>query len=120
MKETKFWTWHLITAVIILFFLGVHMAIMHLDLIWGVLNPAGGRAIEWDNVFARSKLLLFAVTYIALLGAALYHGLYGLRTILFELNIKKGLRTFLTVVFWIGGICLFITGTYAAIAVKFL
>jgi len=120
MKETKFWTWHVLTGGVILILLGLHMAIMHMDLILGLFNPAGGRAIEWANVFARSKQAFFIAVYIVLLGTALYHGLYGLRTILFELNLKRGMQTFVNVIFWIGGIGLFITGTYAAIAVKFI
>ena len=32
------------------------------------------------------------ITYILLLGAALYHGLYGLRTILFELTLSRALE----------------------------
>ena len=32
--------------------------------------------------------LFFTVTHIFLLGVALYHGLYGLRTIVFELGLK--------------------------------
>jgi len=120
MKETKLWTWHLITGGIILIFLSLHMLIMHMDLLVGVLNPAGGRAIEWKNVIVRSKQIFFMVTYIVLLGAALYHGLYGLRTIIFELNVKKGMQRFVNIFFWIGGIGLFITGTYAAILVKLI
>ncbi len=120
MRETKLWTWHIITAVIVLVFLGLHMAIQHLDLIWGYLSPAEGRAIEWDNVLFRMKSMFFAVTYIVLLGAALYHGLYGLRTIIFELNPGKSLKKFVTVMLWLGGAGLFVFGTYAAVAAKML
>jgi succinate dehydrogenase/fumarate reductase cytochrome b subunit len=120
MKETKLWTWHLLTGAVILFLLGLHMLIMHMDLVIGLFNPAGGRAIEWENVIARSKQIFFVITYILLLGAALYHGLYGLRTILFELDLKRGMQKFVTVFFWIGGTGLFVTGTYAAIMAKLL
>lgn len=118
MRETKLWTWHIITAAIILVLLGMHMFIMHLDLIIGYMNPEGGRAIEWANVLARMKMTAFTVTYVILLGAALYHGLYGLRTILFELNPAKMLQTLITVVFTLTGLVLFVIGTYAAIASK--
>jgi len=120
MRETKLWTWHIITAAIILIFLSLHMLIMHLDLIMGVLSPAGGRAIDWENVISRSKMVFFVITYIVLLGAALYHGLYGLRNILFELSLKKGMQKFINIMLIFGGICLFAAGTYAAIAVKMM
>ncbi|KPL07833.1 hypothetical protein AMJ85_09330 [candidate division BRC1 bacterium SM23_51] len=120
MKETKYWTWHIIAGVVILVLLALHMLIMHLDDILGMFNPAGGEAIAWSNVLARSRTGFFVVTYILLLGAALYHGLYGLRTILFELSLKPPLQKAVNVVFWIGGIGLFVLGTYAAIAAKLL
>ncbi len=120
MKETKYWTWHIITAGIILVLLGLHMFIQHLDLIVGFANPEGGRAIAWENVLARSQTTAFVVIYIVLLGAALYHGLYGLRTILFELNLKKGLQKGINWFFWIGGVGLFLFGSWAAIAAKLL
>jgi succinate dehydrogenase / fumarate reductase membrane anchor subunit len=118
MRETKWWTWHIVAGVVILVFLTLHMLIMHLDDIIGVFNPNAGGALAWENVIARSQTTFFAITYIVLLGAALYHGLYGARTILFELSLKPGLRRLVTVVFWVGGLALFVIGTWAAIAVK--
>lgn len=120
MRETRYWTWHIAAGVVVLVFLTLHMLVMHLDDIVGFLNPAGGEAIAWGNVIARSQMTFFVVTYVVLLGAALYHGLYGLRTILFELSPKEPLQRLITVVFWIGGLALFALGTYAAIAAKLL
>jgi succinate dehydrogenase / fumarate reductase membrane anchor subunit len=95
---------------------------MHLDKIIGAwaLNPNAEEAVRWANVYARSRMAVFVVVYILLLGAALYHGLYGLRTILFELGFRRRLQTAINVVFWIGGIGLFVIGTYAAIAAKMM
>ena len=119
-RETKYWTWHIVAGVVILVFLALHMLIMHLDDILGVFNPAGGEAIAWENVLVRSRMLFFVVTYVILLGAALYHGLYGLRTILFELGLKPPMQKLVNAVFWLGGAGLFLLGTYAAIAAKML
>jgi succinate dehydrogenase/fumarate reductase cytochrome b subunit len=110
MKETKYWTWHMLAGVIILFLLGLHMITMHLNTILGLFNPFGGEAIEWANVAARGKLVIYA-----LLGIALYHGLYGFRTILFELGLRRGTQRFINVLFVIVGICFFVIGTWAAI-----
>jgi succinate dehydrogenase/fumarate reductase cytochrome b subunit len=114
-NEARNWTWHIITAILILVFLGLHMFVMHLDDLVGWF-VAGGTAISWTSVLARSKSTFFAITYVVLLAAALYHGLYGLRTILLELSIGPRGQRFLTVLFWIGGICLFGIGTLGTIA----
>jgi len=115
MRETKFWTWHILAGAVILFLLGLHMIVMHMDSIIGLLNPAGGEAIAWANVVERSRMVGLVVVYILLLGAALYHGLYGLRTILLELGPGAALQKAINALFWIGGLGLFVIGTVAAI-----
>jgi succinate dehydrogenase hydrophobic anchor subunit len=47
---------------------------------------------------------------------ALYHGLYGLRTILFELTLKPAIEKTITIVLMIVGLGLFGLGTWAAVA----
>ncbi len=116
MRDQKLWTWHVAAGLVILVFLGLHMVVMHLDAIVKItsLNPAGGEPIDWKNVVARAKTGFFAVTYVILLGAALFHGLYGLRNILFELNPAQGLKKSLSAVLVIVGLGLFVLGTWAA------
>jgi len=116
MRDSKLWTWHLAAGAVIFVFLGLHMAVMHLNTILGILNPAGGSPVDWANVVARAKSVFFAVTYVVLLGAALFHGLYGLRNILLELGPARWLRTAIGVVLLVGGIGLFVLGTWAAFA----
>ena len=93
MRDRTLWTWHIGAGVVILVFLGLHMAIMHLNATLGIFDVPGGEAVDWANVVARMKSLFFTVTYVVLLGAALYHGLYGLRNILLELNPGAGRAT---------------------------
>ena len=88
MRETKYWTWHMAAGVVILLLLGLHMLIMHTGGITQLFAPNPGESISKENSLARDGQLFFTVTYIILLGMALYHGLYGLRTILFELTLK--------------------------------
>ena len=114
MRETKYWTWHIFAGIIILILLGIHMITMHLSVLLGWFNPAGGEAIDWDNLIARASQLIYAGVYIALLAAALYHGLYGFRTILFELGLKQGAQKFINILFIVAGICLFAFGTWTA------
>ena len=92
MRDQKLWTWHVATGVFILVFLGLHMVIMHLNRTVGIGNPAGGHAVDWGNVVARGKSLFFMLSYILLLGAGLFHGLYGFRNILCELGPSAGLK----------------------------
>ena len=119
MRETAYWTWFIIAAVVILVFAGLHMTVMHLSML-GVFNPEGGEVTNWGNVVFRSQHQFLAFSYIILLGAALYHGLYGLRTIVFELGPKKSFQDTFTVFLWVVGLILFGIGTYSAIAAKAL
>jgi succinate dehydrogenase / fumarate reductase membrane anchor subunit len=114
MRQQRLWTWHLAAGVLILILLGLHMAVMHLDSLLGIFNPAGGHPIDWANVIARGQSLFFTVTYVILLGAALFHGLYGLRNILFELNPAPPLQRSLTWLLLLIGLGLFVFGTWAA------
>ena len=121
MKDTPLWTWHITAGVVILVLLGMHMAVMHLD---GVLHlsttaPTGeGSPIDWVNVAARAREVGFVVFYVVLLGAALFHGLYGLRNILFELRLSDGAKSFVSVAIMIVGFGLFLLGTWAAIVAR--
>ncbi len=116
MRETKYWTWHMAAGVVILFLLGLHMLIMHLGGITQLFAPYGGEAISTANSLFRDGHLFFTVTYILLLGVALYHGLYGLRTILLELTLKPVVEEAITFVLLVVGIGLMGLGTWAAIA----
>jgi succinate dehydrogenase / fumarate reductase membrane anchor subunit len=116
MHETKYWTWHMAAGVVILFLLGLHMLIMHVGGITHLFVPYGGEAVSKSNSLFRDSKLFFTVTYILLLGVALYHGLYGLRTILFELTLKPIVEKAISFVFLVVGLGLFGLGTWAAIA----
>jgi succinate dehydrogenase hydrophobic anchor subunit len=120
MRHSRLWTWHILAGLVILVLLGLHMVIMHLDEVLPLagLNPAGGEAIDWANVAARAKLGFFMASYIVLLGAALFHGLYGLNTIIGETNVGAGLKRFATACLMVMGVALFVVGTYAAIAAR--
>jgi succinate dehydrogenase hydrophobic anchor subunit len=118
MRETKFWTWHLLAGCAILILGSLHMITMHLDGVLGLFNPAGPHALDWANVAARAKQTAYVVIYILLLGTALFHGFYGLRNIVFELGIGKGARSFVNAVLVIGGLALFAFGTWAAVAAQ--
>ena len=118
MRDRTLWTWHIFAGVVILVFLGLHMTIMHLNGTFPTFNNAfGGEAESWQNVAARAKSLFFTVTYVVMLGAALFHGLFGLRGILLELNPGAGLRRSIDIAFSLAGLALFAFGAWVAVAV---
>jgi len=116
MRESTLWFWHIIAGAVILILLGIHMFIMHLDTILAAIGIGIHDPTSAASVFARSKQAFFMVTYILLLGAALYHGFYGLRNILFELTLPRAAEVVINWVLVLGGLALFAYGTYVAIA----
>jgi succinate dehydrogenase hydrophobic anchor subunit len=116
MRDRTAWTWHIGAGVVILVLLGLHMAIMHLDASLGIAAVPGAKPVDWASVVERMKSAFFAVTYVILLGAALYHGFYGLRNIAFELNPGPRLRRVINVGLSLVGLALFALGTWAALA----
>ena len=119
-NNTRLWTWHVLAGLILIVLLGMHMFGMHLNDLFHFesFNSEGGSPIDWANVAARAQAVGQIVFYILFLGFALYHGLYGLRNILLELNPSQGLTTFINRVIVIAGIILFAFGTWAAIAAR--
>jgi len=117
MRDQSLWSWHIVAAVVILVLLGTHMTVMHLDDLLGVGNAnANEPAIDWSNVSARMESGGLTIAYIALLGAALFHGLYGFRNMLFELVSAETARQRIDIVISALGLVLFAIGTWAAIA----
>ncbi len=116
MRESKLWFWHILSGVVILILLGVHMGIMHLGVILNAIGLGSGEPLKWDEVIRRSREFVFMFTYILLLGAALFHGLYGLRSMLFELSLSKAAEKAIGGICAVVGVALFIYGSYVAIA----
>jgi succinate dehydrogenase / fumarate reductase membrane anchor subunit len=118
MRDRTLWTWHIFAGVVILVFLGLHMTIMHLNGTFPAFfsDPGVGEPESWQNVAARAQSLFFTLTYVVMLGAALYHGLFGLRGILLELNPGAGLRKGINVALSMLGLALFAFGAWVAIA----
>jgi len=81
-----------------------------------VFAPYGSDNDIAKNTIFRDGKVFFTTTYILLLGLALYHGLYGLRTMLFELTLKPATERTITAVLLVLGLGLFGFGTWAAIA----
>ncbi len=115
MRESRLWFWHILSAIVILVLLGMHMGTMHLGAILSSIGIGSSDPIKSAEVFHRSRQLIYMVTYILLLGAALFHGLYGLRSMLLELSLSKGLEKAIGSVCAVAGVLLFIYGSYVAV-----
>jgi succinate dehydrogenase / fumarate reductase membrane anchor subunit len=102
-------------GVVLVFLLGLHMLIMHMGGTAHWFAPYGSKPAELQNSLFRDGKLFFTVTYVLLLGIALYHGLYGLRTMLFELTLKPAIEKSITLVLVVAGLGLFGLGTWAAV-----
>jgi succinate dehydrogenase / fumarate reductase membrane anchor subunit len=111
---TKYWTWHMAAGVVLLFLLGLHMLVMHMGGSVHLFAPHGADAVSMENSQWRDSKICFAISYILLLGVGLYHGLYGLRTILLELTLKPALAKAVTAALVIVGLGLFGLGSWAA------
>ena len=114
MRNQRLWTWRIAAGAVILVLLGLHMTVMHLDTFVRVFNATAEEPIAWSNVFARAQSTFFLVSYVLLLGAALFHGFYGLRPIVFELSPRDGVKKAVNGVLVAAGGALFLFGTWAA------
>ena len=116
MRESKFWFLHIAAAIVILVLLGLHMGIMHMEpLIRSMDFNFSDQPTSSENVFRRSQQTIFMVVYIVLLGAALFHGLYGLRSIIYELSLPKVVEKAVGLLLCVAGIILFLYGSYVAV-----
>jgi succinate dehydrogenase hydrophobic anchor subunit len=114
MKKTLFENWNTAAALVIFLLLGLHMTVMHTSALH-FLAPHGDDNDGLQNVLFRDRHLFFTLTYILLLAAALYHGLFGLRTMLLERTASPAARRTLTTLLLAVGAALFGLGTWAAI-----
>ena len=117
MRESKLWSWHILAGVVILILLGIHMLTMHLGAILGTMGIGSGDPIRAAEVFHRSQQVIYMITYIVLLGAALFHGLYGFRSMLCELSFSRTVEKAIGGLCAVAGIALFVYGSYVAVLV---
>jgi succinate dehydrogenase hydrophobic membrane anchor protein len=107
LKPQGVWAWILqrITAVLLFFFLGAHLFVLHY--VPENLN------INFLGVAARFKSVLYLVIDGGLLATALYHGLNGIRNVLFDFVISTGMRRAINAMLLTAGVAFFLWGAYA-------
>jgi len=99
------WIWQRITAVLLVLFLGAHLLVLH--------YIPENMNINFLGVAARFKSVLYLVIDSGLLAVALYHGLNGIRNVLFDFVSNEGKRRALTWLLWLVGLVYLIWGAYA-------
>jgi len=113
MLKTRMHLLFLLAAVGIAVFLGIHMAVQHLNrvLATGDTNPT-----SWLSMIGRATQNGWVVIYILLLVFGIYHGLYGLRGIIIEMTKTDRAIAIVNWIFIVGGIILFAWAAYVPIA----
>lgn len=115
MKESTLWLLHIATAMVLVIAIPIHMH--NFSTLFAALGAPGyHEGLSWEAVEARARNLFYTGVYVALLGAATYHGMYGVRSMLFELSLSRRLEQTVSIVTFLLGVGLFGFGTYAAIA----
>ena len=99
------WIWQRITAVLLVVFLGTHIFVLHY--VPDNLN------INFVGVALRFKSVLYLIIDSGLLATSLYHGLNGVRNILFDFVLSDGKRRAINIQFWLVGLAFFVWGAYA-------
>jgi succinate dehydrogenase / fumarate reductase membrane anchor subunit len=114
MRESTLWMLHLLAGAVMLAVLGIHFGVMHAGELFGIPRA---EVLTFPSVHARSGMVFYLVVYLILLAAALYHALYGLRSIIFEMSfIKTGARKAINFLLVLGGWCFFFYGAYVIIS----
>jgi succinate dehydrogenase hydrophobic anchor subunit len=114
--RTRWQLLHMLTGVLIAGLLGAHMVVLHLNSILGFFGTTGLDAVAWTSMVERSRQVTWVGIYISLLAVALFHALYGLRGIIFELNPSPAAERWISRSFVAVGIVIFIWATYVPLA----
>jgi succinate dehydrogenase / fumarate reductase, membrane anchor subunit len=106
-KPQGVWAWILqrLTAVLLVFFLGAHLTVLH--------YVPENMNINFLGVAARFKGVLYIIIDSGLLAVAVYHALNGVRNVLFDFVVNDGKRRALSLVLVLVGIVYLIWGAYA-------
>jgi len=115
MRNTYLQFVQFVSGALIAVLLGIHVVLMHLDIILGFFGSEVADVTAWESMIERSRQGLWVGIYIALLIFGLYHALNGLRNIILELTPSARISRIVTGVIIIIGIAAFILGTYVPV-----
>lgn len=112
-RESGWWLGFLVAGLVGLAFLVIHLGVFHLPRL--LLGRSYSEVLSFQLVVERARDPFFTASYIVLLGALLYHGLYGLRGLLLELFPGRAARRAISWGAALLGLALFAYGTYTTI-----
>ena len=113
MAESRLWLLYMLSGVVLLGLLGAHMFLMHLPGLLNALGVSGGEPLAFEAVARRSQSPAWQIYYLVFLVVALYHGLYGLRSVLLEVfSAAKTGQHLLNLVLAAVGVLAFVYATY--------
>ncbi len=112
MLRTRLHLLFLLSGIGTAIFLGIHMAVQHLNNILATGDPD---PTSWLSMIGRATENGWVAVYIFLLAFGLYHGLYGLRGIILELTTSEKTERVINWIFIAGGIATFGWASYVPI-----
>lgn len=110
-KVAGTWAWFFqrLSAVLLVVFLAIHIYADHfMDL--GDKTPGEGQLISFEDVSIRLDQLLYVVVDWGMLSMVLFHGLNGLRTVMFDFDMFIKRKRMVDVSLWVLGIATLIWG----------
>jgi succinate dehydrogenase hydrophobic anchor subunit len=113
MFKTRMHLLFLFSGVGIAVFLGIHMAVQHLNRVLAAGEPD---PVSWLSMLGRATQNGWVVVYIFLLAFGLYHALYGLRGIILELTTSEKTERVITWFFIAAGLAVFGWASYVPVA----
>ncbi len=113
MLKTRMQLLFYLSAIGLAVFLGIHMAVQHLN---NVLATGDTAPTSWLSMIGRATQNGWVVIYILMLVFGLYHGLYGLRGIIIEMTKSDKAINLVNRIFIVGGIIIFAWAAYIPIA----
>ncbi len=96
------WFWQRITAVLLLFFLGLHLILEHFS--FGSASPT----FAW--IAARLEHPVFLVVDVLFLAVVSFHGLNGLGNVILDFGMPARYARGLAVGLWLAGMTCFVLG----------
>ena len=105
--RTGLWNWFMqrITGALLIVFIIAHFWVTHFAI--------PGEQITFTGVQARLQTLFFVVLDSALLAATIYHGLNGVRNVIFDFNPGPAAKTATSWIIFVIGLIVFVYGLNA-------
>jgi succinate dehydrogenase / fumarate reductase membrane anchor subunit len=107
---TVSWFFQVISGLFLVFFVGVHLYLAHIDF--------GHPIVFYDSVINNLKNPWWLLFYIAFVWVVTYHGLNGLKGILYDIGTKPRTRKYISYILIAVYIATVIYGTLLAIVVS--